>query len=262
MYDNLIPEVMNMTGNELIRACPSCGRGMHISRLSCANCGIEIAGNFDLRGLETLTDEEMTFIKLFLSVEGNFSSMQRVTDISYSQIKTKLGEINRKLGNSDEEDINMNELLMNNDDDLVVSTLKRKIAACGGKASMPALRGDPIAIRLSPSGDGIESAGLKNFVFKWGEFSAIVKKANELGGMMYRGDSAAHSGERIGSEKLSLDTIDGFISTHFFGAKVGDTTLRRSTYYAGILSWAGIVTNHRSEGKGGYITVNEPFKDC
>lgn len=251
-----------MNNNGIIRYCPSCGKEMHISKLSCANCGIEIAGNFNLQGFETLSDEDISFIKSFLSTEGNFSSMQRATGIPYSQIKNRLCEINQKLGNTTEEDLPMQDLTIKDDDHLVVATLKRKIAACGGKTTMPALRGEPIAIWLSPTGEGIETAGLKGFVFRWEEFSAIVKKANELGGLMYRGDSAAHNGERIGSEKLSLDTIDGFVSTHFLGAKVGDTTLRRSTYYAGILAWAGIVTNHRSAGKGGYVTVNDPFRGC
>lgn len=251
-----------MENSKLVRTCPACGGEMRIAKLSCASCGIEIAGNFNLGGLERLTDDDLSFVRQFLSVEGNFSGMQRKTGISYSQIKNRLGEINRKLGNTAEEDIPVVDLSVQSDDDAVVEALKRKIAACGGRASMPALRGEPIAIRLSPSGDGIETAGLKGFVFRWGEFSAIVKKANELGGLMYRGDSAAHNGERIGSERLSLDTIDGFVSTHFLGAKVGDTTLRRSTYYAGILAWAGIVTNHRSAGKGGYITVNDAFRSC
>ena len=126
---------------------------------------------------------------------------------------------------------------------------------------MPVLKGNPIQIWASSTELGIETAGLKGVVLEWKIFDAIVKKANELGGIMYRGDSAAHSGARIGSEELPVTTIDGFISTKFYGATIGDTTLRRSTYYAGILAWAGIVTNHRSEGKGGFITVNREYRE-
>ena len=87
-----------------------------------------------------------------------------------------------------------------------------------------------------------------------------LNKANELGGTMYRGDSAAQNGAKIGSDKLPLDTIDAFISLEFYGANIGNTTTRRSTYYSAILAWAGIVDNYRSKGKGGYIVVKPEFR--
>ena len=150
-------------------------------------------------------------------------------------------------------------LAVEQEDSKVIRRLKEKIIACGGKAYMPVLKGEPVPFWLSSTQCGFESQGLRGVVLKWEVFDAIIKKAMELGGIMYRGDSAAQNGARIGSEDLPLTTIDGFISTEFFGATIGSTTLRRSTYFSGILAWAGIVTNHRSQGKGGYITVNIEF---
>lgn len=144
----------------------------------------------------------------------------------------------------------------------VITTLKRQMKKCGGKTAIPTLRGGRIDIRLAPSRDGIETSGLKGAVLRWEEFAAIVTKANELGGTMYRGDSAARNGAKIGSDELPPETIDGFVSTRFYGAAEGDTTQSRSTYYAGILDWAGIAKNHISEGKGGYITIQAPFRKC
>ena len=77
---------------------------------------------------------------------------------------------------------------------------------------------------------------------------------------MYRGDAAAQNGAKIGSEELPIDTIDAFIAVEFYGASVGASTLRRSTYYAAILAWAGIVENHRSKGEGGYIVVKPEYR--
>ena len=72
---------------------------------------------------------------------------------------------------------------------------------------------------------------------------------------MHLGANAAQKGERIDSDNFPVDTIDGFISVEFYGKKLDDKTLRRSTYYAYILDWAGFVTNHW----GAYITVNKNF---
>ena len=125
---------------------------------------------------------------------------------------------------------------------------------------MPMLKGEPLDIWLSSSGNGIENSGYSKLVCEWHILEAIVKKANELGGTMYRGDSAAQNGAKIGSSELPLDTIDSFISLEFYGSSIGSSTIRRSTYYAAILAWAGIVENHRSKGKGGYIVVKPGFK--
>ena len=94
------------------------------------------------------------------------------------------------------------------------------------------LKGAPLDIWVSSSGEGIENSGFTSLVCEWHILEAIVNKANELGGVMYRGDVASQSGAKIGSEELPLDTIDAFISVNFYGGSVGSSTLRRSTYYA------------------------------
>ena len=76
---------------------------------------------------------------------------------------------------------------------------------------------------------------------------------------MYRGDVAAQNGAKIGSLDLPLTTIDGYISTEFYGSKIGCSTMRRSTYFSGILAWAGIATVHRSQGNGSFITINNEY---
>ncbi len=143
---------------------------------------------------------------------------------------------------------------------IVSSILKEKIHACDGEACMPMLRKDPVLFWLSPTGDGFETDKLPNYVLEWGHFDGIIKKANQLGGKMYRGDVIARSGGRLG-EELSFDTIEGFIADEYLYAIQGSTVTRRSTYYSGILAWAGIVTVHRSQGQGSYITVNPKYRN-
>ena len=131
--------------------------------------------------------------------------------------------------------------------------IAKKLEECGGSADCPMLRGEPLKIWLTT--EGVRNSGFPNLICEWKIFDAIVNKARELGGKMYRGDGAAQSGAKIGSKELPLDTIDSFISLKFYGRNIGDSTLRRSTYYCAILAWAEICENKRSDGIGGYIEL-------
>ena len=133
------------------------------------------------------------------------------------------------------------------------SVIKRKLSECNGLSACKMLKGDPIQIYLTK--DGVVFASFENLVCEWEIIDAIVFKTRQLGGKMYRGDSAAHNGAKIGSPELPLDTIDSFISLYYYNNKIGNSTLRRSTYYSALLAWAGICENHRSKGEGGYITL-------
>lgn len=243
--------------NNILKKCPSCGKSLIISELSCHNCGVKISGNFAIDGFEEFNEEEKDFIKKFLLAEGNISKMQSEYNESYGEIKGRLNLINIKLGGSNM--VGKSDFTAMKGGSKVVQVLQDKIVAHGGQALMPVLKGEPVPFWLSPTKEGLESKGLRGVLLEWRIFDAIVKKAISLGGLMYRGDGAAQSGAKIGSDELSLDTMDGFLATEFYGANIGDTTLRRSTYYAGILDWAGIAVNHRSQGKGGFITINPEF---
>lgn len=244
----------------LLKNCPACGNELTISELSCKSCGIKINGEFNINGFAELSSDEMEFVKQFLFAEGNLSKLQAHYNETYNSIKYKLSVINEKLGGKSMTDkINVEKLTLSSEDSKVVKCLKDKIVECGGKALMPVLKGEPVPFWLSSTQAGFESAGLKGFIFEWKVFDGIVKKANSLGGKMYRGDVAAQNGAKIGSEDLPLTTIDGFISTEFFGSQIGSSTMRRSTYFSGILAWAGIATVHRSQGKGSFITINNEF---
>lgn len=246
--------------SNLLKNCPACGNELTISELSCKNCGIKINGEFKISEFADLSTDELDFVKQFMLLEGNLSKMQVHYSENYNSIKYRLNSIKEKLGgNGMTNNINIENLTQSAEDSKVIKRLKDKIVECGGKAFMPVLKGEPVPFWLSSTKAGFESAGLKGFVFEWKVFDGIVKKAVSLGGKMYRGDVAAQSGAKIGSEDLPITTIDGYISTEFYGSKIGSATLRRSTYFSGILAWAGIATVHRSQGKGSFITINNEF---
>ncbi len=241
---------------KLIEKCPSCGSDMTIKTLICKNCGIEINCNFNIpngNGLN-LNEEEFEFLKTFIKYEGNISKVQDELGIGYTSVKSKLKTLNVKFGN--EVDMGMDEYKENLDSDgkgLASQRIIGLLNSFGGTAECKMLRGEPLKIWLTE--DGVRNSGFPDLVCRWEVFDAIVAKAKELGGKMYRGDGAAQSGAKIGSKQLPLDTIDAFISVNFYGKSEGESTLRRSTYYAAILAWASICDNKRSDGVGGYIEL-------
>ena len=147
-------------------------------------------------------------------------------------------------------------------DGVVVNALKRKIQASRAEeltmVSLKKMR-SPATFTLAPKGEGLCVPQLNGYVLEWEHFERIVEKANRLGGILYRADGEAMRGGRLG-EEISHDTMEGFIAAELLGAKDGSAVTRRSTYYSGILAWAGIVTLHKSEGAGSYILVNEAFR--
>lgn len=134
-------------------------------------------------------------------------------------------------------------------------TLLDKLERDGGKSQLTMINGGTMNLWLSDSKNGIINSRFSSLNCEFKILYAIYEKAISLGGEMYLGASAAQGGQRIGSDGFPVDTIDGFISIEFYGKKVGDTALRRSTYYAAILDWAGFATNHR----GGFITIKKGF---
>lgn len=142
----------------------------------------------------------------------------------------------------------------------ISSIVKEKLKESGGKALMPTLRGSPIAFWTSATGVGIEIDKLPGYILQWEHFDEIVKKAISLGGKMYRGDALAQKGEKLG-EQISYDCMEGFIASELLHIESGTSVTRRSTYYSGILAWAGIITIHRSQGNGSFITVNSKYRN-
>lgn len=246
----------------LLKTCPVCGKDLTISKLRCTDCDMEYSGNFQTSFFSLLDDAEIEFIKAFLKNEGNISKMQNQSGRTYANVKAILNKINIKLGliKEKKENVDMG-FFVKKKETGIIKVIQDKFLECGGKSKMPMLKGDALDIWVASSGKGIENSGYTALVCEWHILEAIVKKANELGGIMYRGDVAAQNGAKIGSEELPLNTIDAFISLEFYDGSIGASTTRRSTYYSAILAWAGIVENHRSKGKGGYIVVKPEFKN-
>jgi|WetSurMetagenome_2_1015567.scaffolds.fasta_scaffold35415_3 hypothetical protein len=86
----------------MFHQCPACGGNLIITECKCARCQLQMRGEFHPGTFATLSTDQLTFIKVFLSARGNLTEMERVLGISYPTIRNKLDEINVALDQSDE----------------------------------------------------------------------------------------------------------------------------------------------------------------
>lgn len=82
---------------KMFNQCPACGGPVIITECRCASCQLQLRGEFELGQFSHLSDDQLTFIRVFLSARGNLTEVERVLGISYPTIRNKLDEINSAL---------------------------------------------------------------------------------------------------------------------------------------------------------------------
>jgi hypothetical protein len=80
---------------KVLAACPVCGGSLAITGLTCGTCQTGITGRFETCDFCRLTDEQSTFLRLFVQRRGNLSEMEKALGISYPTVRNKLEEIIR-----------------------------------------------------------------------------------------------------------------------------------------------------------------------
>ncbi len=94
--------------NSTLSTCPVCGELLTIVRLHCNNCDTTIEGRFTMGGLGNLTPDQIQFVEMFIRSEGKITRMQKLLNISYPTVRSRLEEIIRtmgyEVGQEDEED--------------------------------------------------------------------------------------------------------------------------------------------------------------
>lgn len=85
----------------LFEKCPACGGQIVITECKCANCRLEMRGEFGLGPFNRLSDDQLTFVQVFLRTRGNLSEVEKVLGVSYPTIRNKLDEVNDTLNRAD-----------------------------------------------------------------------------------------------------------------------------------------------------------------
>ncbi|HVC40152.1 MAG TPA: DUF2089 domain-containing protein [Candidatus Dormibacteraeota bacterium] len=87
-----------MTVNHAPGDCPVCGEQLHLTRLSCQECGTELAGDFERCEFCALTPADRRLLKLFLGSRGNLKAMERQLGLSYPTVRTRVDSVLARLG--------------------------------------------------------------------------------------------------------------------------------------------------------------------
>ncbi len=82
---------------KLFEQCPACGGPLIITECRCANCQLQMRGEFQVGAFSTLSEDQLTFVQVFLRARGNLSEVEKVLGVSYPTIRNKLDEINKTL---------------------------------------------------------------------------------------------------------------------------------------------------------------------
>jgi len=88
-----------MPGNKIdanIR-CPSCNGQLFPKLLVCDSCGLKVEGEFVLNEFDSLTPDELHFLRVFVQCEGRIRDMEAALGVSYPTVKGLLASIKDKL---------------------------------------------------------------------------------------------------------------------------------------------------------------------
>lgn len=77
--------------------CPSCGKGMRLTRAACVECGISVEGTLEISALGRLSREDQQFVLAFLFSGGNLTKTGEMFGISYPTMKNRLAALLEKL---------------------------------------------------------------------------------------------------------------------------------------------------------------------
>ncbi|HVO39713.1 MAG TPA: DUF2089 family protein [Spirochaetia bacterium] len=88
-----------MPGNKIdanIR-CPSCNGQLYPRVLVCDSCGLKVEGEFVLNEFDSLSPDELHFLRVFIHCEGRIRDMEAALGVSYPTVKGLLASIKEKL---------------------------------------------------------------------------------------------------------------------------------------------------------------------
>ena len=73
--------------------CPTCGGELQVRELSCTECKTEIRGHFHPCDFCRLSEDESTFLRVFVLSRGSLKAVGKELGISYPTVSSKLEDI-------------------------------------------------------------------------------------------------------------------------------------------------------------------------
>ncbi|TAK25680.1 MAG: DUF2089 domain-containing protein [Chloroflexota bacterium] len=83
---------------KILEQCPSCGSDVHITEVRCESCDTRVQAKYRPCDFCRLTDEQATFLRIFVGSRGNLTEVEKRLGVSYPTVRAKLDEIVGRLG--------------------------------------------------------------------------------------------------------------------------------------------------------------------
>lgn len=83
---------------KVLERCPSCGGGLEISEVRCTACETQVRARYRPCDFCRLSDEQSTFLRLFVTSRGNLTEVEKRLGVSYPTVRAKLDEVIDALG--------------------------------------------------------------------------------------------------------------------------------------------------------------------
>jgi hypothetical protein len=116
----------------LFNQCPACGGHIIVTECKCTRCQLQMRGEFLPGRFSTLSEDQLTFIRVFLKARGNLTEMERILGISYPTIRNKLEEVNNTLETLEDStppsDLNSAAVAINNSEEESRKNILQKVA--------------------------------------------------------------------------------------------------------------------------------------
>ncbi|MDQ3855836.1 MAG: DUF2089 domain-containing protein [Chloroflexota bacterium] len=82
---------------KILEQCPGCGGPLTVTELHCDRCDTQVRGRYQPSLFDSLTEEQTTFLRIFVTSRGNLSEVEKRLGISYPTVRAKLDEIIERL---------------------------------------------------------------------------------------------------------------------------------------------------------------------
>ena len=176
----------------MITKCPGCQGTLHIAKLQCPDCGMELKNDFSLSRFERLDDAQYEFLLAFLKSRGSLKEVQAELQLSYPAAKKKLEELLTALDLSETAEkrgeVDMSNLKVEQGSTKASEIIKGKIKENGGHVTVYTARGLPCEITAEPDGKTFSSNKLPvsdRYDYKVFDYlSRVAEQEKETGGII------------------------------------------------------------------------------
>lgn len=230
-----------------LTTCPVCKNILTVSKLTCRSCGLEVTKDFEFNIFDSLDDGQIEFLKNFILANGNFKKVQELTGIHYHQARKSLETLKQQLNltvnnkNLTSKDVVIKELPVYDNDAPIIKRLKERINEAKGLATISLPRGNNFQIYYEEYGTGIHATNIpSNKVLLWKAFEDAMAVLEKNNGKVIKGNAMKG---KLGDAYLPMNSMEGYIASHTYHVKKGETTLRLISAIAAILEWTGLCRN-------------------